>query len=157
MWSDRKPEDYPSRKASVANDKADFAAESVGPVTPSFAVVGKAMIIRGHITSKENMHVDGQVEGTLDLPTSRLTIGSNGRVAANATAREVEVLGTIDGDVEASKKITVRKGGRLIGDLRTPGIVIEDGAYFKGKIEIVNSEIPADIGAAQPALKKATA
>jgi cytoskeletal protein CcmA (bactofilin family) len=55
-------------------------------------------------------------------------------------AREVDVLGSVNGDVEASKKITIRKGGRLVGDLRTPGIVIEDGAYFKGKIEIVNTD-----------------
>jgi cytoskeletal protein CcmA (bactofilin family) len=63
-------------------------------------------------------------------------------------AREVDVAGVIDGNVDATKKITVRKGGRLLGDLRTPGIVIEDGAYFKGKIEIVNSEVQENIGSA---------
>ncbi len=59
---------------------------------------------------------------------------------AKVKAREVEVMGNVSGDMEASKKITIRKGGRLVGDLRTPGIVIEEGAYYKGKIEILNSE-----------------
>ena len=153
MWSDRTEQDYPPKRGAGPADGIK-PSESVGPVVASLAVIGKAMIVRGQITSNENMHIDGQVEGSLDLPAARLTIGSNGRVAANATAREVEVLGTIDGDVDAAKKITIRKGGRLIGDLRTAGIVIEDGAYFRGKIEIVNSEMAAENGAPQPAVKK---
>lgn len=125
-------------------------SDSLGSIT-TLTVIGKAMVIRGRITSRESLHVDGQVDGTLDLPDSRLTIGPNGRVGADAKAREIEVLGTVTGDLEASKKITIRKGGRLVGDLRTPGIIIEEGAYFKGRIEIVDSEeqpttneIPAD-------------
>lgn len=87
------------------------------------------------------MQVDGELEGGLQLPGYDLTVGAQGRVRANVTAREVDIAGIVDGNVDASKKVTVRKGGRLLGDLRTPGIVIEDGAYFKGKIEIVNSEV----------------
>lgn len=108
--------------------------------SPGLAVIGKAMIIRGQIKSKEDLQVDGEVDGTLELPNCRLTVGPHGKVGAGATAREVDVMGSIDGDVDASKKVTIRKGGRLVGDLRTAGIVIEDGAYFKGKIEIINSE-----------------
>jgi cytoskeletal protein CcmA (bactofilin family) len=86
------------------------------------------------------MQVDGEIEGGLQLPGYDLTVGAQGRVRADVAAREVDIAGIIDGNVDATKKVTVRKGGRLLGDLRTPGIVIEDGAYFKGKIEIVNSE-----------------
>jgi cytoskeletal protein CcmA (bactofilin family) len=114
--------------------------QPAGSAAVGLAVIGKAMVIRGQITSREDMHVDGEIDGTLDMPNCRLTIGPSGKVGAGARAREVEVLGSIDGDVEASRKITIRKGGRLVGDLRTPGIVIEDGAYFKGKIEIVTTE-----------------
>jgi cytoskeletal protein CcmA (bactofilin family) len=116
--------------------------QTINPAVPGLAVIGKAMVIRGQITSREDMHVDGEIDGTLDMPNCRLTVGPSGKIGAGARAREVEVLGSIDGDVEASRKITIRKGGRLVGDLRTPGIVIEDGAYFKGKIEIVTTEVP---------------
>lgn len=154
MWSDRKPEDASLRRGSAPHEKTDSIQDSAGPVMPSHAVIGKAMVIKGHIRSRENMHVDGEVEGTLELSNSRLTIGPNGKVAANASAREVEVIGSITGDVEATQKITIRKGGRLIGDLRTPGIVIEDGAYFKGKIEIGNSEAQVDTRTPESAVKK---
>lgn len=155
MWSDRKPEDPTLRRVPATHEKSDSLQDSAGPVTPSHAVIGKAMVIKGHIRSRENMHVDGEVEGTLELSNSRLTIGPNGKVAANASAREVEVIGSITGDVEATHKITIRKGGRLIGDLKTPGIVIEDGAYFKGKIEIGTSEAQVDTKIPEPIRKSA--
>ena len=85
------------------------------------------------------MHVEGEIEGTLQLPGFDLSVTPIGKIHGNVSAREVDTSGTIEGNVDATKKITIRKGGRLLGDLRTPGIVIEDGAYFKGKIEIVNS------------------
>ncbi len=154
MWSDRKQEDPTLRRVPGTHEKTDSIQDSAGPVIPSHAVIGKAMVVKGYIRSRENMHVDGEVEGTLDLSNSRLTIGPNGKVAANASAREVEVIGSIIGDVEATQKITIRKGGRLIGDLKTPGIVIEDGAYFKGKIEIGTSEVQVDTRTPEPAVKK---
>ena len=86
------------------------------------------------------MHVAGEIDGSLDLAGYDLSVTAESRVRADVTAREVDVSGSIQGNVDATRKITVRKGGRLIGDLRTPGIVIEDGAYFKGNIEIVNRE-----------------
>ncbi|MGH9584297.1 MAG: bactofilin family protein, partial [Bryobacteraceae bacterium] len=106
----------------------------------SLAVIGKAMVIQGQIASRESLHIEGEVTGKIDLPDCRLTVGRTGRVAADIVAREVEVLGSVRGDLRASKKITIRKGGHLIGDLRTPGIVIEEGAYYKGRIEIVGAE-----------------
>ncbi len=85
------------------------------------------------------MHIEGEIEGTVQLPGFDLRVTSVGKIHGNVAAREVDSAGTIEGNVDATKKITIRKGGRLLGDLKTPGIVIEDGAYFKGKIEIVNS------------------
>lgn len=140
MWSDRKQENSNPRTAPGLGDMVDPVSPTPVRASPGLAVIGKAMIIRGQIKSKEDLQVDGEVDGTLELPNCRLIVGPHGKVGAGATAREVDVMGSIDGDVDASKKVTIRKGGRLVGDLRTAGIVIEDGAYFKGKIEIINSE-----------------
>jgi cytoskeletal protein CcmA (bactofilin family) len=85
-----------------------------------------------------------------------LTVTENSKVRADVSAREVEIGGVIHGNVNATRKITVRNGGKLIGDLRTPGIVIEDGSYFKGNIEIVTREGRQD-GADSPAPLKKTA
>ena len=138
MWSDRRQENFSSAKPAEANGRAEVS-EAAGKVS-HVTVIGKAMTIKGTVKSNESLHVDGELEGKLDLPGHRLTIGQNGRVGADTTAREVEVLGTLNGDIDAEKKIIIRKGGRLVGDLRTPAIVIEDGAYFKGRIEILNPE-----------------
>lgn len=86
------------------------------------------------------MHVAGEIDGSLHLAGYDLTVTADARVRADVAAREVDISGSIQGNVDATRKITVRKGGKLIGDLRTPGIVIEDGAYFKGNIEIVTRE-----------------
>jgi cytoskeletal protein CcmA (bactofilin family) len=128
MWSDRKQNESPA----------------VPVERPSVAVIGQGMVIKGDIRSGESMHIAGEINGSLDLAGYDLTITAESRVHANVTAREVDISGSIEGNVDATRKITVRNGGRLIGDLRTPGIVIEDGAYFKGSIEIVTREQPRD-------------
>src|SRR3954452_22025541 len=108
------------------------------------AVIGKGMIIKGQIRSTEHMHIAGEIDGSLDLAGYDLPVTPDSKVRANVAAREVDIAGSIQGNVEATRKITVRTGGKLIGDLRTPGIVIEDGSYFKGNIEIVNRETRPD-------------
>jgi cytoskeletal protein CcmA (bactofilin family) len=115
------------------------------------------MVIKGEIRSKESLHIDGEVEGTLHMYDCRLTISREGRLGANVKAREIELLGVANGNLEATSKITVRKGARLVGDLRAPGIVIEEGAYVKGKIEIINSTEPAEDIPVPAAARKAVA
>jgi len=139
MWTDRKPENSPSARSSAVNNSLD-SGFTPAATTSGVTVIGRDMTIRGTIRSNESLHIDGEVDGSLELPDHRLTIGLHGKVVADVRVREVEVLGRLDGDIDAAKKITIRKGGRLIGDLRTPAIVIEDGAYFKGRIEILNNE-----------------
>ena len=104
------------------------------------ASIGKAVKIVGQIFSKEDLYVDGDVEGTVELMEHKLTIGPNGNIHAGIKAREVVALGAIQGNVEASDRIEIRKDAKLIGDIRTARIVIEDGAYFKGSIDIVKTE-----------------
>ena len=106
----------------------------------STATIGKAVKIVGQIHSKEDLFVDGDLEGTVEAPEHKLTIGPNGTLHATIKAREVVVLGTIQGNVEAADKIEIRKEARLVGDLRTARIIIEDGAYFKGSIDIIKPE-----------------
>ena len=104
------------------------------------ATIGKAVMVKGDIFSREDLMIDGEVEGRVELQEHRLTIGPNGRVQASIAAREIIVLGAIHGNVEATDKIDIRKDARLVGDIRTARIVIEDGAYFKGSIDITKQE-----------------
>jgi cytoskeletal protein CcmA (bactofilin family) len=106
-------------------------------------VIGKGMIIKGRIHSEEDVFLNGEMEGDLDIENYRLTIGPDGKVAANARAREVDISGTLTGNVESTEKTCIRASGRLIGDVKTRGIVIEEGALFKGKVEIISKPEPA--------------
>jgi len=99
------------------------------------------MIIKGDIVSSEEIYVDGEVEGKLDLEQG-LTVGPHGKVKANIKAREVVVSGDVRGNVVVSEKITIHRNASLIGDIKTAGIVIDDGAYFKGSIDIIRSNSP---------------
>ena len=111
-------------------------------MTRGTAVIGKSVIIKGQIFAREDLLVDGEVEGgTIEAQEHRLTIGPNGKVNASVKAREIVVLGAVNGNVEASEKIDIRKDARLIGDIKTARIVIEDGAYFKGSIDIQKTEV----------------
>src|SRR5205814_1130533 len=122
------------------------------------AVLGKSVVVKGNIYSREDLTIDGEVEGTVECQEHRLTIGPNGKVRASVKAREVVVLGMIHGDVETSDKIEIRKEAKLVGDIKTARIGIEDGAYFKGNIDIVRPEPvrpaakpPTGLSAAPPA------
>ena len=106
------------------------------------ASIGKSVTIKGQIFSREDLMVDGEIEGAIELNDHRLTVGPNGRVRAGIKAREIVVLGSIDGNVEALDKIDIRKDAKLVGDIKTARIIIEDGAYFKGSIDIVKAEAP---------------
>ena len=104
------------------------------------ATIGKAVKVVGKIYSKEDLIVDGDLEGTVEALEHKLTIGPNGTVHADVKAREVAVLGSLQGDVEATDKIEIRKDAKLVGNIKTARILIEDGAYFKGAIDVVKAE-----------------
>jgi cytoskeletal protein CcmA (bactofilin family) len=114
------------------------------------ASIGKAVKINGQIYSKEDLYVDGDVEGTIELQEHRLTIGPNGKVHSSVKAREVVILGNVQGNVDASDKLEIRKDARLVGDIKTARIIIEDGAYFKGSIDIVKPEQAKAAGGSTP-------
>jgi len=109
----------------------------------------------GQIFSREDLFVDGEVEGTVEALEHKLTVGPNGTVKAATKAREVVVLGSVQGNVEATEKIEIRKDAKLVGDIKTARIIIEDGAYFKGSIDIVKPEPAKAKQQAQPPLQQA--
>jgi cytoskeletal protein CcmA (bactofilin family) len=112
------------------------------------AVLGKSVVFKGQIESREDLIIEGEVEGTIEMVEHRLTIAAGGDVKANIIAREIEVVGSVEGRIEAVDKVYIRKGARFIGDVHSAGIVIEDGGFIKGNIDL--SRQPADV----PSLSK---
>ena len=102
-----------------------------------FAHIGKSVNIKGELSGSEDIYVDGHVEGSIQLAGNSLTVGPNGRVRANVTAKNVTVGGALDGNIQASERTELRKSAVVNGDVQTKRIAIEEGAYFKGKLEIL--------------------
>jgi cytoskeletal protein CcmA (bactofilin family) len=100
------------------------------------AHIGKSVVIRGELSGSEDLYIDGQVEGSIELREHNLTVGPNGRVNANMNAKEVIVQGAVKGNIRAVDRVEIRKSGSVAGDLVAARIVIEDGAFFKGSIDI---------------------
>jgi cytoskeletal protein CcmA (bactofilin family) len=99
-------------------------------------VLGSSVSIRGKIISREDLSINGDVEGTIDAKEHRLTIGPKGNVRADIQSRDVVVMGIVQGNVNAAEKIEIRKDAQLIGDIKASRIGIEDGAYFKGAVDL---------------------
>src|SRR5580700_3922674 len=168
MWNKRKEEEYPPKSASVPAASATQAKEnppmSTAPATSHYspemrgpAVIGKSVMIKGQIFSREDLTIDGEIDGSVELQEHRLTVGPHGKLQAGVKAREIVVLGTIHGNVEASDKIDIRKDAKLVGDIKTARIVIEDGAYFKGSIDIARPEAAKSPAPSQPKPQSASA
>ena len=100
------------------------------------ATIGKGLFIKGEITGSESLFIDGKVEGSINLPGNRVTVGRNGQVASTITAREIVILGKVRGNVSATDRVDIRAEGALTGDVTAARISIEDGAFFKGGIDI---------------------
>lgn len=117
--------------------------------TGDLARVGRSVCIKGELSGSEDLYVDGQVEGTLDLPGNGLTIGPNGHVHANVNAKTVVVHGKIEGNIRSSDRTELRKSAVATGDIFTQRISIEEGAFFKGRVEIQKAALGTQ-SASQP-------
>src|SRR5579859_5690451 len=106
------------------------------PKTGEFAHIGKSVVIKGELSGSEDLYVDGTVEGTIQLQGNNLIIGPNGHVHADVNAKGVVVQGKLEGNIRASERAELRKSAVIVGDIATQRIAIEDGAYFKGKVDI---------------------
>jgi cytoskeletal protein CcmA (bactofilin family) len=100
------------------------------------ASISKGLSIKGEITGTESLFIDGKVEGSISIPGNRVTVGKNGNVTASISAREIVVLGKLKGNVNATDRVDIRAEGALTGDVAAARISIEDGAFFKGGIDI---------------------
>lgn len=152
MWKAR-PEDKPTAAPSSTTNNATSstipAPTSAATPRPAPAVtrppdnfraemahIGKSVLIKGELSGSEDLYLDGEVEGSVELKQHSLTIGPHGRVRANIHAREVVVHGKVDGNVTGDDRVELKKSAVLAGDITTQRIMIEDGAYFKGAIDI---------------------
>src|SRR6202008_770231 len=104
--------------------------------TSEQATIGKSLVVKGEVTGSESLYIDGKVEGAINLPGNRVTVGRNGQVAANIMAREIVVLGKVRGNCQASDRVHNRSEGSLTGDVAAARISIEDGPCSKGGIDI---------------------
>ena len=146
MW---KPTNTPTTPTTPSNPEPQrsftpAATEVPAPPRPATtplntqeqATLGKSLVIKGEVTGSESLYIDGRVEGSINLPGNRVTVGRNGVVSANISAREIVVLGKVRGNMTASDRVDIRADGSLTGDIIAQRISIEDGAYFKGGIDI---------------------
>jgi cytoskeletal protein CcmA (bactofilin family) len=131
----------PERPATPAtptavSEPAPAAPRPVSASTADQATIGKSLVIKGEVTGSESLYIDGRVEGSINLSGNRVTVGRNGVVSANINAREIVVLGKVRGNLTASDRVDIRSDGSLTGDVVAARISIEDGAFFKGGIDI---------------------
>lgn len=118
----------------------EYPLPAIDPGVGAPNQIGTAVRIEGQISGQQDMLVDGEVAGSIMLSDHTLTIGSHGKVKANIRAKNVILLGNVEGNIEASDRIEVRGQCSLTGDLRSPRVLIENGAYIKGKIEVIRPE-----------------
>ncbi len=116
------------------SNRRDTGMSSQGQVQ---ATIGRSIVLKGELSANEDLLIEGQFEGTVNLQDHCLTVGANGKVKAEIQARQVVIFGTVNGNVTAREKIEVRRSGNVTGDLTAASISIEEGAYFKGSIDIL--------------------
>jgi cytoskeletal protein CcmA (bactofilin family) len=158
MWSSKKPETPQSAQPEFKNLPANrppklpaaawegttaMSTEAMRPLGAtadrSAARLGSSLHVKGEISGNEDLTIDGSVEGLIQLDERKLTVGAMAKVTADIAAREVVVLGNVKGNLRAKERIEIKKDGSVNGDLTTARIMIEDGAFFKGSIEIDKS------------------
>jgi cytoskeletal protein CcmA (bactofilin family) len=158
MWKPNQPGATPATPEPVrpaAPGAAGFENRPAGAAAPltggDQATIGKSLVVKGEVSGSESLYVDGKVEGSINLPGNRVTVGRNGQVAANISAREIVVLGKVRGNCQASDRVDIRSEGSLTGDVIAARISIEDGAFFKGGIDIRKPGAEAKGGTPAPA------
>jgi cytoskeletal protein CcmA (bactofilin family) len=172
MWGDKKTETpqpttakVPERPAPVAkpvSSKTEGTAMSTEAMRPlsttpsgSTARLGASLHVKGEISGNEDLHIDGSVEGLVQLDDRKLTVGATAKLTADVVAREVVVYGSVKGNLRARDRIEIKKDGSVVGDLTTARIMIEDGAYFKGSIEIDRTTSGGETDLDKPAFSRA--
>ncbi|MGH9474969.1 MAG: bactofilin family protein [Terriglobales bacterium] len=156
MWKNQNERDapVPPAKPQSANPPVPAPVSASAPAPRSGGAdrpthLSKTIHLKGTITGNEDLFVDGKLEGSVDLPKNMLTVGVNGQVQANVSAREVVILGKLNGNVAAADRVEIKAQGALTGDVSAARISIEDGAFFKGGIDIRKAGSAAAAGGAK--------
>jgi cytoskeletal protein CcmA (bactofilin family) len=122
------------------NPMTDTRTPSAAPAANHQTLLGGSVVLKGELSANEDLLIEGQFEGSINLKDHCLTVGPHGQVKADINARQVIVNGSVNGKICARDKIEIRRTGNVVGDLTSAGVAIEDGAYFKGSIEILRDE-----------------
>jgi cytoskeletal protein CcmA (bactofilin family) len=115
------------------------------------ATIGRTLVIKGEISGSEALYIDGRIEGKITMPESRVTVGRNGKVDASIQAKEVVVMGKVNGNITCSDRVDIRSEGAVNGDISTVRISVEDGAALKGGIQVLNEQKHKEAPAQQQA------
>jgi cytoskeletal protein CcmA (bactofilin family) len=121
------------------------------------ATIGRSVVIKGEVSGSESLYVDGRIEGTVNFGDSRVTVGRNGVVIADITAKEVVIMGKVTGNIQCSDRLDIRSEGSLAGDVVTPRICVEDGAILKGAVEVRADQPQNENAHSKPEAPKAAA
>ena len=126
----------PDSQKSQSPSNQSFSPSKTVSVPVEQATIGRSVVIKGEVSGTESLYVDGRIEGTVNFAEHRVTIGRNGSVAANISAREVVILGKVQGNIQCSDRLDIRSEGALTGDVVTQRISVEDGAILKGSVQV---------------------
>ena len=135
-----------SFKSNAPSSNPNFTPAKTIGAPGEQATIGRSLVIKGEVSGSESLYIDGRIEGKISLPGNRVTIGRNGSVQANITAREVVVMGKVNGNIECSDRVDIRSEGSVTGDVTTQRVSVEDGAILKGGIEVRSSDLKHDKG-----------
>ena len=136
----------PVEKPAAIPEPDESMSESTSktPAVPATSseqtLLGRTVAIQGQLTANEDLLIEGQFDGTINLESHCVTVGSNGQVKAEIHARQVVVMGSVTGNISAREKVEIRRTGHVVGDLQAATVAIEEGAYFKGSIDILREE-----------------
>lgn len=157
MWKprpDEKPASNPSQQPTLtppATPGAGFAKETRPPEPPKVsqpfrtevaAHIGKSVVVKGELSGSEDLYLDGEVEGTIELRDHTLIVGPNGRIRAHISAREIIIHGKVEGNITSDERVELKRSCVLEGDIVTQRIMIEDGAFFKGSVDLERESRP---------------
>jgi cytoskeletal protein CcmA (bactofilin family) len=153
------PEEAPPAPPEVETSMSEPTPKVTNPTPKStnppaagspHTILGRTVVVQGQVSSGEDLMIEGQFEGTIHLDDHCLTVGTEGHVKAEIRARQVVILGSVTGNLAAREKIEIRRTGHVVGDLVAATVAIEEGAYFKGSIDIARdngTEAAPDVAA----------
>ena len=134
------PAPPPPPRMETPMNETTVKVPSTTPISQHQTVLGKTVVLKGELSANEDLLIEGQFEGTISLEDHCLTVGADGQVKAEVRARQVVILGSVSGNVVAREKVEIRRSGHVVGDLKAGAVAVEEGAYFKGSIDILREE-----------------